>query len=198
MTLPLGTYASIAPGTYSLATLASAFQTTLNLALGAATHTVVGDPTTETLIVTNGVAVSTTSIFGDNASKVLGLDPALPRMIPNAGGPARLPFSIFLGIPLSVALRVRQVSDMGFITGGTANTGQLIVPLISGYGSYQFLSSDIFAQYLYFEHPSHLIEIQLIDPSSGMLLDFNNGEWEMLIERIEPDESVSKRPKTAE
>ena len=71
----------------------------------------------------------------------------------------------------------------------------LIVPLLASFTFFNYSSVLDFQQYIKVEKPTKVIGFELVDSSSGVVVDLNGGSWEMLLERVEDNITLEKPPK---
>ena len=155
----------------------------------------------------------------NSAALALGFVPGVDTVTSAPGGTLVSQNPLFLGCPLSLGLQIQEAGDSGYVTAGTSfalgttitnkpdgkaivsgqrqvsdtKEGSLIIPLIAQYGVYNFQSSDIHKQYLTFRTAVKELNIRVVDPLTNELVNLNGGEWDMCIERVEGNETPSKR-----
>jgi hypothetical protein len=187
--VPGGASVALPYGNYTLATLATQLQTSLNAV--AAGHTVTGDAKTAKLTITSAVGIS--NITSVNTNKTLGLPVSGSVSFP-VGVATTLPDPIFIGFPLSLGLIINESSDAGYVCGGAATNSQgtFVIPWLAAFGGYNFASSDVYMQSVQFHTATRRLQVTVVDPSTRNTVDLNNGEWEMQLERINPDITPTK------
>ena len=70
--------------------------------------------------------------------------------------------------------------------------GTLIVPFLATSNTFNYTTQDEFEQFFKLEKGTKLLQIQVVDSATGVTVDLNRGQLEMLVERVEPDLSIPK------
>jgi hypothetical protein len=181
--------ATIPVGNYTGTTLAAAVQLAMDTADAVRVYTVVYSDTTHKLTITTD-DTSAVVFAGGNLNtcwRVVGVAETGGVSLASA---AAFPFPIFLSCPLSLGIRIKQAPDAGYVVG--QQQGTLIVPLLSEANAFNYYSNDDFQQYLKFEKGTKTMDIRVVNPVTGAVVELNRGPWEMLLERIEPNLSIPK------
>ena len=89
---------------------------------------------------------------------------------------------VFLGLPMSVGLRIDGIGMEGYWTANSQNAA-IFVPIASDFGSYQIISPDVLPQFIRFRHGTRFIRLRVVNVDSGEPISLNEAEWEMLLEK---------------
>jgi len=179
---------TLSAGNYTGQTLAVALQSLIPAS------TVVFEPLYSKLRVTRAAGVTLTPV---TAQKVMGLQLNLAPTVIAPAAATYLPNTVDLSVPLSLGIMVRESGGPGYVTGGSPNRqGTLIVPMLASFSLFNFLSDESdHKQFLSFPTGVKQLSIEVVDPSTGVTVDLNGVDWEMMIERVEHYETPNKRPR---
>ena len=176
--------ATVPPGHYSGATLAATMEPLMETADGGGIdYSVTYDSTTAKFTITSVAVISMT--FGTNTvnsiSEVIGFY-NVDTVSGNLQGSGKV---VSLGLPLSIGIAVDDVHTRGYWTADQKH-GSIYVPIATDFGSYQLLSPDILEQTIEMRYPMRTLSFRLVDTKTNAVVDINESEWEMLLERIGP------------
>lgn len=215
--------ATMVPGNYTTTTLATEIDRAMDAAASGGatpiTYTTTLVAATQTFSIAS--SASTTSLtFATNSTNTAHALMGFEQVDVATASPLVSTNSAFLIGPLSLGIQIPQSSGSGYITGGgtfqqldsrsitkadgkvvskaaefvsAATEGNLVVPLLVSYGTYNFTSEDVFRQRILFSHGTKRIEVQVVDPDTGDVVDLNGGEWELMMERVGGLPSKRKR-----
>lgn len=105
------------------------------------------------------------------------------------------PNVIRLSSPISLSIRIKGSSSIGYTTGGkkvtggksyfNASGGTVLVPFIVAEGVYSFQSFDKHTQYVYFSQPTKNLTVTVVDPSTNTTAELNGADWEFCLEKTQ-------------
>jgi hypothetical protein len=126
------------------------------------------------------------SVFSTGAgASLLGLISGTPINIPilPLSSTATAPNPVGFYTPLSIGMRINNAQDMSTVTSTTDATVQttFVVPWLAGAGLFNFTSQDVFTQGVTFRTPTRQLSIDIIDLTTGGILEMNGGEWELFL-----------------
>ena len=208
--IPQGSYT----GAQLAATLTSVFDT---IGPPKAPHIIAYSSITGKLTITTADASDTIIRAGATAYRILGVDADADTTIPSG---TAAPYPVFLGIPLSLGIEIKEACGYGYTTSGgqyattseskfvpgsglraikrwqtSGRQSTLIVPWLAPWGVYNFHDVDSFEQKLHFPTRTSILNIRVIDPTNGEVVDLTAGEWELFIHKktLEDVEGGPKR-----
>jgi len=191
---PSGLYAypTIPVGNYTGDTLAIAVQAAMSSVVASPGFTAEYDSFTRKLSISR--PGTDTYQFLDSKENTAWKIMGLPRggSVLYGSGANILLNPINIARPLSVGIRVHQSPDAGYVTPGVTQQGTLIAPLTAQADAFNYTPALDFEQFLRFEKGTKTLDILIVNPLTGVPVDLNGGQWEMLIERIEPNFGIEK------
>lgn len=172
---------SLTQGNYDVTTLSTLVANALTTASGAGrTYSASIGAASNRITISNDLSGDTSLDFSlqPRAANLLGFSTSTVAAIhPVVGDQA-----VDLSSPSSIGILINQASERGYDNIGSQNCGTFYIPLNQAFGSYVSLSPHDLPQIATFKR-TRILQIRLVDTSSGEPLDLNGLNFELLLIR---------------